>query len=407
MHPAQRKKEEKCNVKLFERHYSSTTGNLSTSSAITNNGQLAFNRTNTITQGTDFASVITGTGTLTQAGTGGTLILNGTNTYTGTTTVSAGTLQIGNGSTTGSLSTSSAIRIASTTANLTINRSNAVAQGTDFSSAGISGTGNFIQAGNGTTTLNAANTYTGGTTISGGILNLGVGQSGSGGPLGGSGTVATVGTILFTGGTLQFSAANTTDYSSRFSESSGMAYRIDANGQTVAWGTARVPTGTGSLTKLGTGTLNISTSGNGWTGATTLSGGTLNVNTLAAVNTNSSIGKGSAGGSAADLVFDSGTLQYTGSAAQTTDRLFTVTANGGSIDASGSNNANPLTFTATGALGASGTGARTLTLTGSNTGANSLAGILVDPSSGATSLTKSDAGKWVLSGINTVTVQVV
>ena len=70
-----------------------TTGALSTSSAITNNGTLAFNRSNTLTQGTDFASVISGSGAVTYAGSG-TLVLNGANTYSGTTTVSGGTLNL-------------------------------------------------------------------------------------------------------------------------------------------------------------------------------------------------------------------------------------------------------------------------------------------------------------------------
>jgi len=72
-----------------------TTGSLSANSSITNNAALIFNRTNTITQGTDFASVIGGTGTLTQSGTG-ILALNGANTYAGTTTIGAGTIQVSN-----------------------------------------------------------------------------------------------------------------------------------------------------------------------------------------------------------------------------------------------------------------------------------------------------------------------
>ena len=47
-----------------------------------------------------------------------------------------------------------------------------------------------------------------------------------------------------------------------------------------------------------------------------------------------------------------------------------------------------------------GSGARTLTLTGSNAGANTFAMILGDSSAGATSLTKSGAGQWVLSAAN-------
>ena len=48
-----------------------------------------------------FGGVISGTGTLTKAGTG-TTTLTGANSYSGTTTISAGTLQVGNGGTTGS-----------------------------------------------------------------------------------------------------------------------------------------------------------------------------------------------------------------------------------------------------------------------------------------------------------------
>ncbi len=55
-----------------------TNGSLSPSSVLTNNGTLAFNRSNTITQGTDFASVISGAGSLRKSGTGN-LILNAEN----------------------------------------------------------------------------------------------------------------------------------------------------------------------------------------------------------------------------------------------------------------------------------------------------------------------------------------
>ncbi len=82
-------------------------GSLSTSSAITDNGTLTFNRTNAVTQGTDFGN-IAGTGNVTQAGTS-TLTLNAGagNTYTGTTTVTTGTLAF----TAGSLASTSAISL--------------------------------------------------------------------------------------------------------------------------------------------------------------------------------------------------------------------------------------------------------------------------------------------------------
>src|SRR5204863_54532 len=71
-----------------------TTGSLNPLSAIIDNGRFGSQRSNTITQGIDFASVISGTGGVTFASsTGGTMILNGANTYSGTTVVANGTLQ--------------------------------------------------------------------------------------------------------------------------------------------------------------------------------------------------------------------------------------------------------------------------------------------------------------------------
>ncbi|UPG96766.1 autotransporter domain-containing protein [Luteibacter aegosomatissinici] len=57
---------------------------------VANNATLIFNRADTV----HYGAVISGTGTLTQTGTG-MLILNGANTYTGATTVTAGTLEVG------------------------------------------------------------------------------------------------------------------------------------------------------------------------------------------------------------------------------------------------------------------------------------------------------------------------
>ena len=53
------------------------------------------NRSNTITQGTDFAATISGSGSLIQTG-AGTTLLSGSNSYSGGSTVSSGTLQVGN-----------------------------------------------------------------------------------------------------------------------------------------------------------------------------------------------------------------------------------------------------------------------------------------------------------------------
>jgi autotransporter-associated beta strand protein len=158
-------------------------------SAFVNDGTFSWKSTANQT----ISNIMSGTGALTQNGSG-TLTLSGANTYTGLTTISTGTLQIGAGSTTGKLSAGSAIV---NNSNLTINRSDAVTQGTDFSSAAITGTGSLTAAGTGTTTLNAANAYSGATTVNAGAdLRINGAQTGGGtvtvaatGKLGGSGSV--------------------------------------------------------------------------------------------------------------------------------------------------------------------------------------------------------------------------
>ena len=150
--------------------------------------------------------------------------------------------------------------------------------------------------------------------------------------------------------------------------------------------------GSASFTKSGNGTLNLSGGANAYTGVTTVSGGLLSVGALA--NGGSASDIGAANNSATNLVFNGGTLQYLGGGASS-DHLFTLGTGGGTIDASGS---GALNLNNVGSAAFSGTGARVLTLTGTNSGA--LAASLAD-NGGATSVTKSGAGIWVLTGTNT------
>jgi autotransporter-associated beta strand protein len=148
----------------------------------TNSGKLTFaagldlsNGVRTVTTNSvvEFAGTVSSatpaSGGLTKAG-ASTLILSGSNTYAGATTLNSGTLQIGNGGTTGRLNPSSAIS-GSAGATLAFDRSNSVTQGTDFASV-ISGSVNVTQLGSGTLVLNGANTYTGTTTAAAGTLEV-------------------------------------------------------------------------------------------------------------------------------------------------------------------------------------------------------------------------------------------
>jgi len=110
-------------------------------------------------------------------------------------------------------------------------------------------------------------------------------------------------------------------------------------------------------------------------------------------------GLGSAPDAPANLVINGGTLRYDGSG-NTTNRRITVGLSGAGLEASGS---GPVNFNSTVALTHAGTSARTLTLSGSNTGDNVLAALIGNAGAGVVSVTKSGDGTWVLSGANTYT----
>ena len=124
-----------------------------------------------------------------------------------------------------------------------------------------------LKTGAGRLTLSGNNTYSGGTTLNQGILNLGS-----------VGALGTLGTITFSGGTLQYSVSNNIDYSSRFSQASNQQYNVDTNGRDVTWASNLLSSG-GSFSKVGLGTLTITGSIGVDAGDNIVDGGTLDIET--------------------------------------------------------------------------------------------------------------------------------
>ena len=231
-----------------------------------------------------WSGLINGAGGLTKDG-AGQLTLTANNTYTGSTTINSGLLQLGAASATGSLGTGAVIN----NGTLGFSRSNTLTQGVDFGP--ISGTGAINKNGAGTTIFNAANTYTGTTNINSGILQFaktnsmssGIVQAQSGATIavnvGGTGewTNGTSGTASL--GRL-IAGDNTAGTSNRITWFAGSILGIDTtnaggsfayNGSIGAFRTGGDSVG---LTKLGTGTL-ILTAASTYTGPTTISAGSL------------------------------------------------------------------------------------------------------------------------------------
>lgn len=197
-----------------------------------------------------FSGIVSGVGSLTTVD-AGTLVLTGTNTYQGGTSVNAGILSIASdtnlGNTSGALNLGNGTLL--TTSGITSSRSGTISGAatintngnTDVLSGNFSGTGSLTVSGSGTLTLTGANSYTGGTTI--------------------SANTALTGTTNGIQGNITFGAASS---SLTFNQSFDGTYS----------GTL---SGAGPLTKTGTGTLTISGTNSSYTGSTTISGGTLSV----------------------------------------------------------------------------------------------------------------------------------
>jgi fibronectin-binding autotransporter adhesin len=223
---------------------------------VSNNGTLRFYRLDTKT----FAGQITGTGAVVQAGIG-TTVLTADNTYTGGTTISAGTLQIGDYNTTthtGGLS-GSILGDVVDNGTLAFARADAVTI-----TATVSGAGNLAIR-SGAITLTGASDYTGQTRI----------DSGAELDLAGTGSIAESDKV-FANGT--FDISNTTAGSSIQSLTGNGQVKLGTQTLTLTGATdtfAGVISGTGGLILAGGNETLSGTST--YTGATTVQAGILSV----------------------------------------------------------------------------------------------------------------------------------
>ncbi len=106
---------------------------------------------------------------------------------------------------------------------------------------------------------------------------------------------------------------------------------------------------------------------------------------------------GSAGGQTLTIA-NGGGITVNNGVIQTQTIAANVVLTNGAFSNNGANDAFLLNVTGT----VTGTGAGTLTLNGSDTGNNTVSGVIAD-NAGALAVTKSEAGTWVLSGNNTYT----
>jgi fibronectin-binding autotransporter adhesin len=208
----------------------------------------------------------------------------------------------------------------------------------------------LTKAGTGTWTLSGTSTYTGTTTISGGTLQLG--NSGTGGALSSSSSIVNNGNLTFN--------------------------RSDTLTQGQANNFASVIAGSGSVTQAGGGTT-VLLGSNTYDGITTIRAGVLSVGTLVDGGITSSIGDSS--NAATNLVFDGGTLQYTGNTTSTDRGLTINTSKIGVIEVSTAGQKLTISGATAATNGAlSKTGSGILALTGSNLhtgGVTAYAGTLV------------------------------
>jgi autotransporter-associated beta strand protein len=293
---------------------------------------------------TTFSGVLSGTGGLTKAG-AGTLTLAGANTYTGATTIDAGTLLVGAAN---ALPSGSAVIVAAGATldlnnfddtigslagagNVTLGFGNLTTGGDNTSTmfSGVlsgfyNGYSGLTKAGTGTLTLSGANTYTGHTDILAGTLQLGAANAL---PSGSRNTLVAAGATL-----------DLNNYNATVGTLDG-AGNIDlGSGTLTAVGSgdlfSGVISGTGGLIYAGIGNALRLSGDNTYSGGTSIISGTLQVGFG---GTSGTLGSGPI------LILDNGTLMFSRSDALTVSAAISgsggLVQTGGTITLTAANNA--------------------------------------------------------------------
>lgn len=387
------------------------------------------------TSGTQtFSGIISGNGDVVRNGAGGTTILSNTaNSYTGITSINAGTLSvsaINNGGTAGGLGQATNVAgnlvlgggtLAYTGSTASTDRSYTLTAATSSTMDIVSGatltlsggsaatTGALTKANSGNLTLTGNNQHTGATTISGGNLNLS-----------GSGALSSSTAVNVTGATSTFDISGISGSSSTIGSLAGVSGSVVAlggkqlntgnNGGSTTFGGIISGNSSSSVVKNGNGSMTL-------TGANTYSGDTFAVNGTLAFS-----GGGTANSSTIRLGETSGgngaTLSITDTVGANTvaSTLVVRPGSSGVKTISATNTSGTSTFSGgvfldagvTSLSTAGGTLAFTnavfdlkgnqLTTTGAGT--TSISGV-VQNSTGSGKIVKQGAGTLVLSGANT------
>jgi autotransporter-associated beta strand protein len=282
-----------------------------------------------------FSGVLSGSGGLVKTAFGR-LTLTGVNTYTGGTTINGGTLEIGDGGTSGSIAGDVVDN-----GTLTFNRSD------NITFAGnISGTGGLTQAGAGTLALSGSNSYSGATSINAGTL-----QADGGAAIGDASAVSVSG-----GATLALGADETVGSLAGAGSVDNGGFALTAGGNNASTSFSGVISGSGGLTKIGTGTMTLG-GANTYTGATNIDAGTLQANGGAAIADSSAVSIASSATLALGAAETIGSLAGAGN----------VNLGANMLTTGGDNSDTTFSGVISGAGNLTQTGTGTLTLTGDNT----------------------------------------